>query len=104
MIIGLEVFDENGNKVVGITDRLVKYCGCFDAVTLSGSIKNPEIDGQDVWFAYTCNPTTSLTNALQLKELCFQVSYIYPELTVEGDKISVLFWWRRFTKNGQSCT
>lgn len=88
MAQGTQIFDEKGNIVMNITDRLAKYCGCFDAVTLSGSIIDSEIEGREVWFAYTCNPTDSLVQALQLKELHFQISYIYPELTVNGATIS----------------
>lgn len=88
MAQGTQIFDEKGNIVINITDRLAKYCGCFDAVTLSGSIIDSEIEGREVWFAYTCNPTDSLVQALQLKELHFQISYIYPELIVNGATIS----------------
>ncbi|WP_293849384.1 hypothetical protein [uncultured Phascolarctobacterium sp.] len=88
---GLQTFDEDGKINIDITDRLVKYCGKFDAWTLTGSITDKAIDGKDVWFAYTCNPTANLDKVLRFADLHFQQGFTYPELIVNGDTITWKF-------------
>lgn len=85
---GLQTFDKNGKINIDITDRLVKYCGKFDAWTLTGSITDKAIDGKDVWFAYTCNPKSTLDKYLNFSDIHIQTYFTYPELIVNGDTIS----------------
>lgn len=88
---GLQTFDKDGKINIDITNRLAKYCGKFNAWTLNGSVTDPAIEGKDVWFAYTCNPTANLDKTLSFADLHIQESFTYPELTVNGDTISWIF-------------
>ena len=49
---GLQVFDENGNCIVDITERITKYLGTFTVPTNadSGTVANSEIGDGDLWY------------------------------------------------------
>lgn len=46
---GLQVFDENGNIVVDITDRLMKVLGVVELKETSGEITDNRLKGQEMW-------------------------------------------------------
>lgn len=49
---GLEVWDENGNKTLSVTDRITKFIGTFQTGTANGSLNvggNVPINS-DIWF------------------------------------------------------
>ncbi|WP_443682575.1 hypothetical protein, partial [Phascolarctobacterium succinatutens] len=45
---GLQTFDKDGKINIDITNRLAKYCGKINALTLTGSVVDPAINGKDV--------------------------------------------------------
>ena len=57
---GLQVFDENGNVVVDITERITKYLGSFTVPTDadSGTVANSEIGDGDLWYAMVIDSST----------------------------------------------
>lgn len=85
---GLQTFDKDGKINIDITNRLAKYCGKIDALTLTGSIVTPAISGKDVWVAYTCNPKSTLDKYLNFSDIHIQTYFTYPEVTINGDTIS----------------
>lgn len=85
---GLQTFDKDGKINIDITNRLAKYCGKIDALTLTGSIVAPAISGKDVWVAYTCNPKSTLDKYLNFSDIHIQTYFTYPEVTINGDTIS----------------
>lgn len=46
---GLQCFDENGNIVVDVTDRLTKILGSFETHGRNGSITDDRLEGMDYW-------------------------------------------------------
>lgn len=77
---GLQVFDENGNVVVNVTDRLVKYLGVVQINGTNGSITNDELSDGDLWY-YPLNiktppPTPSI-----------HTEYHMPTITKNGKNI-----------------
>lgn len=46
---GLQCFDENGNIVVDVTDRLTKILGSFETHSRNGSITDDRLEGMDYW-------------------------------------------------------
>lgn len=78
---GLQVFDENGNVVVDITDRLIKYLGVVEINGTNGSLTNDELSEGDLWY-YPLNiknppPTPSI-----------HTEYHAPIITKSGKNIS----------------
>ncbi|MFR1863179.1 MAG: hypothetical protein ACLTJQ_07100 [Dialister invisus] len=47
---GLQVFDENGNIVVDVTNRLIKYLGVVEINGTDGSLTNVELSEGDLWY------------------------------------------------------
>lgn len=83
---GLQVFDENGNVVVDITERITKYLGSFTVPTDadSGTITNSEIGDGDLWYAMVIDSSTPSSVPTG-----GDVIYSYPVIT-KGD--GVLYW------------
>lgn len=46
---GLQCFDEHGNIVVDVTDRLTKILGSFETHGRNGSITDDRLEGMDYW-------------------------------------------------------
>ena len=51
---GIQVFDENGNCIVDVTERINKYLGSFtiDGTADSGTVTNEELAEGDLWYAF----------------------------------------------------
>lgn len=49
---GLQVFDEDGNMIVDVTDRLSKYLGKFDTGFEDGSITNDMLTEGNLWIVF----------------------------------------------------
>ena len=83
---GLQVFDEDGNVVVDITERITKYLGSFTVPTDadSGTVANSEIGDGDLWYAMVIDSSTPSSVPTG-----GNVIYSYPVIT-KGD--GVLYW------------
>lgn len=46
---GLQVFDENGNCVLDVTDRLMKILGVVELKETSGEVTDNRLEGQEMW-------------------------------------------------------
>lgn len=49
---GLQVFDENGNCILDITDRITKYCGSVEVNGTSGSLTNEILREGELWYVF----------------------------------------------------
>ena len=50
MAQGLQCFDNNGNKVLDVTDRLTRVLGTFDTGTSNGSISDTNLANGIPWY------------------------------------------------------
>ena len=81
---GLQVFDEDGDCILDLTDRLTKYCGVYTIPTTDGSFIDENLKNGEFWFMTVC-----LTNYLNIKGINGHnfVDFM-PEITREGTKVS----------------
>jgi hypothetical protein len=77
MAFGLECYDESGNPVLKITDRITRYGGQFDTGTSAGSMTIPMLSGGTPWI--NVQDTNPLTNGLT------------PTVTISGNTVSWSF-------------
>ncbi len=49
---GLQVFDEQGNCTLDITDRITKYCGSVEVNGTSGSLTNEILREGELWYVF----------------------------------------------------
>lgn len=49
---GLQVFDEQGNCTLDITDRITKYCGSVKVDGTSGSLTNEILREGELWYVF----------------------------------------------------
>ncbi|WP_040013919.1 hypothetical protein [Dialister micraerophilus] len=87
---GLQVFDENGNCVLDVTDRVTKILGELEIPKTDGFIKNKALLDGDFWFFFSeiknvdkligVKPEDGIVNSLE---------YYMPSFRVEGD---ILHW------------
>jgi len=92
---GLQTFNENGDILLDVSDRVQKYLGaalCPENVN-SGVEQNPYLVEGDLWYLIIPDsyPTLNLEGNTQF-------SYSVPTVTKEGDK---LLW--SFTTNHVGC-
>lgn len=72
---GLQVFDERGNIILDISDRLTKVLGGFETHGRNGSIVDPRLQDMDHWVACTYD-TNDVFFALDSHDLAPQVTRI----------------------------
>ena len=79
---GLQVFDENGNCVLDITDRITKYCGSVKVNGTSGSLTNEMLREGDLWYVFkdivTPNDPVEINN----------IVYVGPVVEKRGNVLS----------------
>ena len=79
---GLQVFDENGNIVVDVTDRLTKILGSFETHGKDGSITDDRLEGMDYWVMlefYRIGKTSFDYGWPLITRLGNTISWAYPE-------------------------
>ena len=65
---GLQVFDEKGNIVVDITDRLMKVLGVVELKETSGEITDNRLEGQEMWVSIV-RETDSTAKIFEMYEI-----------------------------------
>lgn len=92
---GLQTFDENGDMVINITDRIQKYLGIINCPENqnSGEVRNGQLTEGDLWYLIIPNsyPTLNLSGNNQYQ-------YSVPFVSKNGDKVE---WY--FTQNHVGC-
>lgn len=80
---GLQIFDEKGNVVIDITNRLVKVVGEVTMNGKNGSVYVKELEGQEVWVAYKRKILNNRLNGIEP----FELDSLFPIVTVKDGLI-----------------
>ena len=103
---GLQVFDEKGNIVVDITDRLMKVLGVVELKETSGEITDNRLEGQEMWVSIV-RETDSMAKNFEM----YEIDSFSPHIERKGNTIawtgrapyfiSHKTWnWGRYSTNG----
>lgn len=80
---GLQVFDESGNCVLDITDRITKYCGSFKVNGTSGSLTNEILREGELWYVFK-----DITEPKDSKPKISNIVYVGPVIEKRGNRLT----------------
>lgn len=80
---GLQVFDENGNCVLDITDRITKYCGSFKVNGTSGSLTNEILREGELWYVFK-----DIAEPKDSKPAISNIVYVGPVIEKRGNRLT----------------
>ncbi|MDU3324536.1 MAG: hypothetical protein E7E70_28165, partial [Escherichia coli] len=80
---GLQVFDENGNCVLDITDRITKYCGSFKVNGTSGSLTNEVLREGELWYVFK-----DIAEPKDSKPAISNIVYVGPVIEKRGNRLT----------------
>ena len=80
---GLQVFDESGNCVLDITDRITKYCGSFKVNGTSGSLTNEVLREGELWYVFK-----DIAEPKGSKPAISNIVYVGPVIEKRGNRLT----------------